>query len=425
MCAAIAFVLKGYPRLSETFIAQEIRGLEASGLDIRIVSLRHPTDRQRHPVHDEIDAPVLYLPEYLHDEPRRVTRAWRVMRRSRRYPRARRTWLADLRRDRTSNRIRRFGQAMVLAHELMPDVVHLHAHFMHTPGSVARYTSELTGLPWTCSAHARDIWTTPAWEKREKLAHCRWLVTCTAANRDHLIGLAPRPDRVELIYHGLDFERFPLGADHRRRDGTRCDDPVVILSVGRAVEKKGYDDLLDALARLPQSLHWRFEHVGSGPDLPALKARARERGMGERVHWWGSMSQQAVWQRYAQADLFALACRVASDGDRDGLPNVLVEAQSRGLACVTTRVSAIPELIVHDHNGYLAEERDVSGLVHWLERLIRDPALRARMGAAGLRTVGERFDFRNGIDRLVQRFEGELTQRRPGIEARVAAGAGY
>src|SRR5690242_14028287 len=145
----VAFVLKGYPRLSETFIAQEIRALEQRGLDIRIVSLRHPTDRAVHPVHREIRAPLLYLPEYLHQEPRRVLRAWRKLRRHPRYPLLRRAFLADLRRDPTRNRVRRFGQALVLAAELAPGVERLHAHFLHTPASVARYAALLLDLPWS------------------------------------------------------------------------------------------------------------------------------------------------------------------------------------------------------------------------------------------------------------------------------------
>src|SRR6202166_3573256 len=154
----VAFVLKGYPRLSETFIAQEIRALEQRGLDIQIVSLRHPTDRARHPVHDQIRAPVLYLPEYLKDEKRRVFAAWRRARLLPGYRAARRAWLADLARDPTANRIRRFGQAVVLAAELAPDIAHLHAHFLHTPASVARYAAIMRRAGWAVSAHAKDIW---------------------------------------------------------------------------------------------------------------------------------------------------------------------------------------------------------------------------------------------------------------------------
>jgi len=279
----VAFVLKGYPRLSETFIAQEIAALERRGLAITIVSLRHPTDVRHHPVHDEIRAPLLYLPEYLLLQPLRVVRAWWRMRRLRAYPETFKTWLKDLARDPTPNRIRRFGQALVLAAELPADVTQLHAHFLHTPASVARYAALLRGLPWSGSAHAKDIWTTPEWEKREKLASCEWLVTCTAANRDHLAALAPA-GRVELVYHGIDLARFaPPSMPARARDGRNPSDPVVILSVARLVEKKGAEVLLEALARVPPKLHWKLVHVGGGPLKDRLALLARDRGIHERI----------------------------------------------------------------------------------------------------------------------------------------------
>src|SRR5580704_13730400 len=197
----VAFVLRGYPRLSETFSAQEIAALERRGLDILIVSLRHPTDQAIHPVHREVRAELLYLPEYLYRELGRVWRGWRQSRRLPGYRAARRAWLADLVRDPTPNRIRRFGQALVLAAELPADVGRLHAHFLHTPASVTRYAAVMTGRGWSLSAHAKDIWTTPDWEKREKLAATDWAVTCTASGHAHLAALAADPDRVALCYH--------------------------------------------------------------------------------------------------------------------------------------------------------------------------------------------------------------------------------
>src|SRR5262249_48036922 len=155
------------------------------------------------------------------------------------YRRARGLWLADLWRDPTPNRIRRFGQALVLVNELPAGTARLHAHFLHTPASVARYASVLTGLPWSVSAHAKDIWTTPEWEKREKLASCDWLVTCTAHGYEHLAALAAAPERVALAYHGLDFSRFAApgaAAPPAAWDGRDPAHPVTILSVGRLVE---------------------------------------------------------------------------------------------------------------------------------------------------------------------------------------------
>jgi len=400
----VALVLKGYPRLSEAFIAQEIAALERRGLECLIVSLRHPTDKRRHPVHAEIRAPLLYLPEYLYQEPLRVLRAWRRVRRWPSYAAARALWLADLRRDPTPNRVRRFDQALVLAAELPADVARLHVHFLHTPASVTRYCALLRSLPWSGSAHAKDIWTTPAWEKREKLAACAWLVTCTAANRDHLAALAP-PGRVELVYHGIDLARFPAPAAARpARDGRDAADPVVLLSVGRLVEKKGTDVLLEALARLPPSLHWRLVHAGGGPLRAKLEQRARALGIAARIAWRGALAQDALLEAYRAADLFVLASRIARDGDRDGLPNVLVEAQSQGLACVSTAVSAIPELIDDGATGVLVPAEAPEALAIALGALIGDPLRRAALGAAGQARVDAHFRLEANLERLAEKF---------------------
>jgi len=400
----VAFVLKGYPRLSEAFIAQEIAALERRGLDILIVSLRRPTDDRLHPVHREIRAAVHYLPEYLLREPLRVLRAWLAVRKLPSYGKAKTIWLRDLRRDPTPNRIRRFGQALVLAAELPADVSRLHAHFLHTPASVARYCAVLRALPWSGSAHAKDIWTTPEWEKREKLADCEWLVTCTRANRDHLAALAPA-GRVELVYHGVDLARFP---PHRvvrgASDGSDPRHPVVILSVARLVEKKGTDVLLDALARLPADLHWRLVHVGGGPLKEQMQRRARRLGIAERITWRGALAQDELLLEYRKADLFALACRIARDGDRDGLPNVLAEAQSQGLACVATRVSAIPELIRDASTGVLVNEADTVAFAAALEALIRDPARRRALGDAGQAHLAREFSLEANFERLAGKF---------------------
>ncbi|WP_341894819.1 glycosyltransferase [Ferrovibrio terrae] len=401
---SVAFVLKGYPRLSETFIAQEIAALEARGLDILIVSLRHPTDTKRHALHDQIKAPLLYLPEYLHQEPLRVLRSWWRARRLPGYRAAFRLWWQDFSRDRTRNRLRRFGQAMVLAAELPERYRHLHAHFIHTPGSVARYAAQILQCPWTASAHARDIWITPDWEKREKLADCQWAVTCTAHNHTHLSALS-NPERVSLVYHGLDFSRFPDAPAWRpRRDGRDAQDPVRLLSVGRAVEKKGYDLLLQALARLPTDLYWHFTHIGGGPLLKTLKTQAAQLGIADCITWRGAAAQDDVIAAYRDADIFALASRRDRDGDMDGLPNVLMEAQSQALPCVATTISAIPELINDGETGLLVPSEDIGELMVALNHLIVDPALRHRLGAAAASRVRQTFGMGNGIAELARRF---------------------
>jgi glycosyltransferase involved in cell wall biosynthesis len=292
----------------------------------------------------------------------------------------------------------------VLAAELPAGVERLHAHFLHTPGSVARYAAALLGLPWSASAHAKDIWTTPEWEKREKLASCEWLVTCTAANRDHLAALAP-PGRVELVYHGIDLARFPIrNSLPTVRDGGNAADPVVILSVARLVEKKGTEVLLEALARVSPKLHWKLVHVGGGPLKERLQRRAIALGIEAKLTWKGAATQQELLQEYRDADLFALASRIARDGDRDGLPNVLVEAQSQALACVATRVSAIPELVRDGQTGVLVEENNPAALARAIESLIANPARRRALGQAGQARVAEAFGLDANIAPLARRF---------------------
>jgi glycosyltransferase involved in cell wall biosynthesis len=403
----IVVVLKGYPRLSETFIAQELLGLEQAGFELALVALRRPTDKKRHPVHDEISAPVSYLPEYLHEEPWRVVAAMLAALVRPKLWRALAAFAADMRRDFTRNRFRRFGQALVLAREWPDGGQWLHAHFIHTPASVARYASLVLGIPWTCSAHAKDIWTSADWELREKLVAARWTVTCTASGFEHLRDLAAEGN-IHLSYHGLDLARFSIFVGARSdRDGSDPQAPVTVLSVGRAVEKKGYDLLLRALALLPADLDWRFDHIGGGERLDTLRALATELGIDDRVSWKGGLAQDEVLAHYRQADIFALACRITADGDRDGLPNVLVEASSQGLVCVSTNISGVPELLDNGNNGLVVAPEDPAALAAALERLTRDPPSRHRLGAAAERKVRTRFDYHSSIRQLASLFERE------------------
>ena len=403
----IATVVKGYPRLSETFIAQEILGLERRGIAQLIVSLRRPTDTKVHDLNHEIAADVLYLPEYLKDDPGRVRQGQIWAETQPGYSRALAAFQADLARDRSANRRRRWGQACVLARELPADVDWLHTHFLHTPASVTRYAALIRGLGWSFSAHAKDIWTTPEWELREKLAEAAWGATCTRANLDHLRSLSPRPADLHLVYHGLDFSRLPAPVNARRLDSQ----DVVIASVGRAVEKKGYPDLLQALAKLRDDPRWRFEHAGGGPLTPRLKARAQHLGIAERIAWHGAQERSFIFSLLARADLFVLPSRLTRSGDRDGLPNVLMEAQAFGVAVLSTDVSGIPELVIHGENGWLVPQRDPGALARALRRLIEDKELRDRIGQAGAASVRRNFSSAPGIDRVADLLRASRADR--------------
>lgn len=401
----IAVAVKGYPRLSETFIAQEILALEERGIALEIWSLRHPTERAVHPMNRKIKARVTYLPEYLYEEPVRVLRGALWSMRQKGFGRLMKTFWRDLKRDLTANRIRRLGQAFVMARELPAEVGHLHVHYLHTPASVVRYAALLTGRSWTFSAHAKDIWTTPDWEKREKLAEARWGVTCTAHGAENLRALSPTPDHVSLVYHGLDVSRFPAPPEARpMRDGLDPADPVRIVSVGRAVSKKGFDDLIQALAALPTDLHWRFAHVGGGDLLASLKAKAQQNGIADKVAFLGPKAQPDVIALLQQADLFVLPSKKAASGDRDGLPNVIMEAASQKLAILATDFAGIPEFIRDGIEGQLVPPGDWEQLSNALNLLAREPDRRKAMGDAAFERLRRDFSMDGGIDDLERRF---------------------
>lgn len=403
----IVVLLKGYPRLSETFIAQELLGLERAGLELHLASMRHPTDKKRHPVHDEIKAPVFYLPEYLHQEPLRVLRGLWKAAKAPGFGKAFKRFLGHLPKDFTRNRIRRFGQAAVLVAEWPDDATWLYAHFIHTPASVALYASEMMNIPWSISAHAKDIWTSDDWDLAEKLTRANWTATCTKTGHEHLQSLAEDPSRVHLSYHGLDLDRFegnPVPLEPR--DGSDPANPVVLFSVGRLVEKKGYDTLLEALSLLPKDLNWRFDHAGHGPYKKQLVAQSEALGIADKINWMGAVDQKDVLAGYRACDIFTLACKIAADGDRDGLPNVLVEAASQQKCCVATRVSAIPELFRDNENGLLVEPEQPEELARALERAIVDPALRVRLGAEAERDVRKDFDHKVSVSFLKSLFIG-------------------
>lgn len=385
----IAVVVKGWPRLSETFIARELEALEARGLALDIWSLRAPVPGHEQPVHRRVRARVSYLPEAVLQERRRVRRAWARMRRAPGYPSARALMKADWRRDPTPGRLNRFGQALVLAAELKPETRLLYAHFIHAPCSVARYTAALTGLPFAASAHARDIWTSPDWDLAAKLKAAHFVTTCTEDGYRRLRALGP--GMLHLNRHGLDLARWTGRTPAQQRDGRDAAGPVRLISVGRAVEKKGYDTLVAALAGIDPALHWRLTHIGAGSLQDALKALAERLGVNARIDWRGATDEDSVRTAMGEADLFVLTPRIDADGDRDGLPNALVEAQSQGLPVVATRIGGIGELVADGENGVLAEPGDAAGIAAALSALIADPARRAAMGRAGLARVQRDF----------------------------------
>jgi len=357
-----------------------------------------------------LQAKIRYLPEYLRNEPRRVATAMGAAAQMAGFDAAAAAFAADVARDDTANRRRRWGQACVMAAEMPQDVAGIYAHFLHTPSSVARYAAILRGMPWSFSAHAKDIWTSPEWELREKLSAtthgAAFGATCTGFGAEHLQGLADTPSRVDLVYHGLDLSRFPAPPERTLRNAGA---PFHMMSVGRLVEKKGFDNLIDALALLPASLNWHWTHIGGGALDAVMRDRAAAHGIAERITWRGACDQPEVIDAMRAADLFVLPSRIAADGDRDGLPNVLMEAASQKLPILSTPVSAIPEFIDRGTHGVLSDDAPAA-LAEAMQGFASGPTQGAAMAEAAYARLTQDFLMHPGIEHLKQRLLAMLAQ---------------
>lgn len=407
-------VLKGYPRISETFISNEILLLEEMGVKVRIISMRHPRENFSHESVKRIKADVVYLPERILPHLHRLLYHNLALFLTRPV-----TYLKALghmlRRLPSSNgkaaAVKHLLQGAYLVRAALPgaNVAHLHAHFAHSPTSVAMYAGRLSGLPVSFTGHAKDVYTQAPGKLAEKIAEAAFVVTCTGHNKEYLSQLSNGTEILK-VYHGIDLSLFSPGEP---RFAPKA--PYRILSVARLTGKKGLPDVFRALALLKgKGLDFRYELVGEGEDRETLGGLAHSLGIGDRVKFLGSLPHEVVLDHYRSADVFVLGCRVMENGDRDGIPNVLVEAMAMGVPVVATTVSAIPELVDDGETGLLAAPGDAAGLAGALARILTDEALRRRLIPAALERVRTGFDNRDHIRELGRIFL-ERAGNPPGI----------
>src|SRR5919201_4406354 len=397
----VGYVVSTWPRLSQTFVLREILAVERLGVPVRIFSTKDPDGEPIHGDVAQVRAEVTYLTLRGHWKP--ALRANLRLVRAAPVPYAR-TLRAALR-YRRWDVLRRFFQAGYLTDLLRRDPVeHLHAHFATAPTLVALFTHQLSGVPYTFTAHARDIYVdTPPELLRAEMARAEAVVTVSEYNRGYLSRqLAPTANgKVRCIYNGLDLHQFTFARSRPPDAG-----PPVILSVGRLIEKKGLGDVLaaaDILRRRGRS--FRVEIIGVGPLKPALAAQVQRLGLQDRVTFLGAQPQEAIRLAYRRATVFALPCVVTADGDRDGIPTVLLEAMASGVPVVSTPVSGIPEVIQSGHNGLLVAPHDPTMLADALDLLLADADLRDRLACAARRTIETSFAIERNSTELVTLFQ--------------------
>lgn len=406
---ALGMILKGFPRISETFISNEIRLLEQLGLPIRIFSMRKARENFTHKHVLEIRAPVHYLPETL-ISPKLpdvlLNNLLLAVEAPRRYRRALRTAVRRFRRTRRMATWRHLLQAGYLVRKWLPGsrITHLHAHFAHSPTSVALFAGTLSGLPFSFTAHAKDIYTSDPRQLREKIAAARFVVTCTDYNRNHLENIRDADATpIYRIYHGIERDRFNRSRDHRQPM-----EPYRLLTVARLTRKKGIGTVIDALSLLKKAgMNFTYTLIGDGEDRETLLKRIDAADLSDRVRWLGTQPHEVVLDHYRCSDLFLIGCEVAENGDRDGIPNVLVESLAMGVPVVATALSAIPELIEDGRTGLLVPPGHPEALAEAGRRLLTDHDLRDRVVASGIQKVQDHFDNATTIRSLAAVFQSE------------------
>jgi glycosyltransferase involved in cell wall biosynthesis len=428
---SVAYILKGFPRLSETFIASEIYRLEQLGIHMRLFVIKPADESSHHEIVDHIRAKPYYLPAttsltgtsllkwlalHLRDFLPALLRV--ALRNPVGTARAAAAAFAQAIRARRSFwswprkvYLKEFLQAASIADKLSDtqEVRHLHAHFCHGAATVAWLVSIIKELPFSFTAHAKDIYCeslNPAGLLKRKMDAAHFVVTCTDANREYLQMISKTT--VHCIYHGLNADFTRLLKDHKNQSSKN--NRMRMLSVGRLVAKKGFDIFVDACGILQQrGISFESLIIGEeGDHSNEIRRRIAAHRLEQSVQLAGPMSQARLFEEYKQATMFCLPCRVLEDGDRDGIPNVLVEAMACGLPVITTGISGIPEVIKDGINGLLVPTENPEALADALIRIGQNKSLANHLSIEAQSTVTEHFDGEQFAVQLAAIFKEAL-----------------
>ena len=390
----VGYVVKRYPRYSETFIVNEILAHEAAGMEVDIFSLLPPEDGHFQDAISRVRAPVTYLQA----KGLKAADFWSTLAEAGEIL----PYLWDSLEEARSEDVRYAYQAVVLAREArLRGITHLHAHFATSSTTVARLAARFARIPYTMTAHAKDIFHESVRQEdlRRKLRDAAATVTVSDYNVEYLHdSYGPAAEGVRRIYNGLELERFPYEEPRGRAPE--------IVAVGRLVEKKGFADLIEACSLLrDRGVEVRCRIVGLGEQEPELRAAVERLDLGNRVELPGPRPQGELIEVVGSAAVFAAPCVVGGDGNRDGLPTVLLEAMALGTPCVSTDVTGIPEVLRDGETGLMVPQRDPAALADAIERLLADPELRVGLAGRARRLVEEEFDVRHNAALLRETFE--------------------
>ncbi len=402
----LGYILKGYPRISETFISNEIQLLEELGFRLRLFPMRHPRESFCHDSVKKIKAKITYLPTELTTDFLRLLypNIFLAIKRPATYGKAMAIAAKRFQRTRKTATFKHLFQAGFMVNNCLlqePDIVHLHGHFAHSPTSVTMFAALLSGLPFSFTAHAKDIYTSNRKQLREKIKLADFVVTCTQHNVRYLRDLAgPVSTPIHCVYHGIDIQLFNgPGAQLAPRP------PYKLLTVARITEKKGLPTLYRALDLLKKrGLDFRHTLIGDGDDREEILGLIKELQLSDTCSWLGTQTHNEVLSQFRGSDLFILGCEIAKNGDRDGIPNVLVESLAMGVPAVSTTVSAIPEILLNGSTGLTVTPSDSLAMANGIEKMLTDSVLRKQIIQKGQDFVTSNFDNRHWVVQLADVF---------------------
>ena len=405
-CPKIGYVLKRFPRLSETFILNELLQLEHLGTPLQIYSLvdvaEEEGNRPRHKLVQELKSEVTYLPA------RQPLKKWHVKQGRFNEGEFSKHVLKEVSGGEVPPESILLLQAAVIGCLARAQgVSHLHAHFASDAATVAMLAARLTGLPFSFTAHAKDIFHSAVNLDllRQKISEAQFVVTVSEFNKKHLLDLTKEKvsEKIVRLYNGIDLQRFEPSSAPK-------EPPDLILAVGRLQEKKGLRDLVTACRLLADSgQEFRCEIIGDGPEEELLGQYIQKLGLEDRVRLAGAQPQEKVIESFGRATVFVLPCVVAANGDRDALPTALLEAMAAGLPVVSTRLVGIPEIVEHDKTGLLVPPGDPDELSRAVLGILRDSKLQGAFGQAGRTKAEQFFDVRENVRKLRGLFESSFS----------------
>lgn len=410
----VGYILKMFPRFSETFIMNEILELERRGVDITVFSVLPPTDGRFHSQISGLRAKVIYLPPHSYSEFWRNLRSsldW-LKKRKKGYSRA--LWHAL--ECSTDSALKYFIRAGFIAEWTRKlRLNHLHSHFASSPTHIAMYTSMMTNIPYSFIAHAKDIYHHSVdWKLfRDLVKHASFTVTVSDANKNYISNRIGNlySDKIHRLYNGLDLKHFNMNSTGRPENR--------ILAVGRLVEKKGFSHLIKAMRILHnrgRKLECRI--IGDGEERASLESQISENNLKRTVKLEGALPLDEVLARMKKATVLVLPAVIAKDGNRDALPTVLLEAMAVGLPVISTDVVGIPEVLNNGGCGLLIEQKNPAALAGAIETLLDDKILRSRLARAGRRKVEKDFNITKNVRRLHKLMAGSTGLQRNKQKAR-------